>query len=59
MPRKKTVKTPEAVVPEPAEVAVESDAKKQFRAFMDSYKVQNPVKYAKKEAEFIKKLNTL
>jgi hypothetical protein len=58
MPRKKKTETP-SVVSETTEVAVESDAKKQFRAFMEAYRVQSPEKYAHKEAEFIKKLNTL
>lgn len=58
--RKKKVEAPEAVVSAPTEVAVEeSDAKKEFRKFMESYKEQNPDKYAHKEAEFIRKLNTL
>lgn len=53
MPRKKKVEEAPVVAGE------ESEAKKQFRAFMESYKVSNPVKYATKEAEFIKKLNQL
>lgn len=42
------------------EVAVEeSEAKKNFRAYMADYKVNKPAKYAQKEAEFIKHLNSL
>lgn len=43
-----------------AEVAVEeSEAKKSFRAYMESYKKSNPAKYAIKEQSFIKHLNSL
>jgi hypothetical protein len=48
------------VVETKTEVAVEeSTAKKQFRAYMDSYKLSNPVKYALKEKELLKQLNSL
>jgi hypothetical protein len=66
--KKKVVETPpvaetpvEAPVEAPkVEVATEeSTAKKEFRLYMGRYKVQNPVKYAQKEAEFLKHLNTL
>lgn len=63
MPRKKKVATVTADVPAseaPAVVAVEeSVAKQQFRAYMESYKIANPVKYARKEAELLNKLNSL
>jgi len=43
-----------------AEVAVEeSEAKKAFRAYMENYKVSNPVKYKLKEVELLKQLNSL
>jgi len=60
MPRK-TTKTVKAVAPETkTEVAVEeSDARKVFRKFMEDYKEQNPEKFARKEAGFNKKLNSL
>ncbi len=58
--RKKKVEAPEAVVSAPTEVAVEeSDAKKEFRKIIEAYKAQNPEKYALRESELLKKLNTL
>jgi len=58
--RKKKVEAPKAVAPEPTEVAVEeSDAKKEFRKIIEAYKVQSPDKYVQREAELIRKLNTL
>jgi len=50
----------ETPILEPEIVAVEeSDAKKAFRAYMESYKVENPVKYKLKEQAFITHLNSL
>lgn len=44
----------------PAVVAVEeSEAKKQFRAFIEKYKAQDPAKFASKEQELLNKLNKL
>ena len=63
--RKKTIvpiNQTEEVAPVEAipEVAVEeSEAKKQFRAFIEVYRQKNPVKYARKEPELLKKLNSL
>jgi len=67
MPRKKTTKiateTKEAPVveaPQPEVVALEeSEAKKAFKAYMESYKSKNPTKYASKEQAFNKYLETL
>lgn len=66
MPRQKKIKTltsetSESTIDKPIEVKVaeESDAKKRFRAFMESYKLEKPAKYAAKEAAFIQHLNTL
>lgn len=67
MATKKITKSPakkkpavKKVVETKSEVAVkESTAKAEFRAYMDAYKAKNPVKYAIKEAEFIKQLNQL
>ena len=42
-----------------SEVACESCAKQNFRALIEKYKAGHPAKYAQKEAEFIKKLNSL
>lgn len=57
MPRKKKIEQP---VETPAIVVAEESAeKKEFRAFMESYKRQNPKKYALKEAELTNKLNSL
>jgi hypothetical protein len=44
---------------EPKVAAEESEGKKAFRAYMENYKVVNPTKYARKEPEFIKHLNSL
>lgn len=56
----KTLKE-EAVVETPkTEVAVEESAeKKSFRAYMESYKVKNPVKYAQKEKTFLTQLEQI
>jgi tRNA G37 N-methylase Trm5 len=75
MPRKKTIKTvkypklekqtenipvkEEAPIKETKVVVEESEAKKQYRAFIEAYKEQHPVKYASKEPELLKKLNSL
>ena len=62
MPRKKkTVSETTKPTKPTVEVATveESAAKKEFRLFMETYKVQDPVKYAAKEAELLKKLNQL
>ena len=37
----------------------ESAAKTAFRAYMDSYKIKNPVKYARKEQELLKQLKQI
>jgi hypothetical protein len=37
----------------------ESTAQKDFRAYMARYKAEKPVKYARKEPEFLKHLKTL
>jgi hypothetical protein len=55
-PRVKKIETSETKT----EVAVEeSEAKKQFRSYMETYKVKNPVKYAIKETELNNQLNQL
>lgn len=71
MPRKKKVieistDIPQAPIMEQevpileTEVAVEeSEAKKQFRIFIEEYKQKNPAKFAQKESELLKKLNSL
>lgn len=41
------------------QVVEESEAKKEFRKLIEAYKIQNPVKYAQKEPELIRKLNSL
>lgn len=67
MPRKTTKKKEEVKedigevieAPKPEVVVEESAAKVSFRAYMDSYKVKNPIKYARKEEELLKHLNSL
>jgi hypothetical protein len=54
-----TADIPPEEKPQEIVVPAESGEKKAFRDFMEKYKVQNPVKYALKEAEFLKKLNSL
>jgi hypothetical protein len=55
----------EEVVPETVEKEVfvnseeESEAKKKFMETMELYKKQNPVKYAQKEPELLKKLSKM
>jgi len=59
-PKKIATETKTEKVVEVATAPVEeSDAKKQFRTYMESYKIKNPVKYAQKEAELLKQLNQL
>lgn len=41
------------------EVVGESEAKKAFRTLIETYKSQNPTKYAEKEAVLLAKLETL
>lgn len=41
------------------EVPEDSEAKKKFRALIETYKKQNPVKYAVKESALLAKLETL
>ncbi|MDD5178327.1 MAG: hypothetical protein PHT54_03560 [Candidatus Nanoarchaeia archaeon] len=66
MPRKKKIIKPiiESIQDNPADsstevVAEESEAKKQFRILMETYENRNPEKYAQKEGELLKKLNSL
>jgi hypothetical protein len=49
----------EPETPQPEVVGEESEAKKNYRRLIEEYKAQNPVKYAQKEAQFIKHLDTL
>lgn len=43
----------------PEEIKEMSKEKKDFIRLMEVYKVQNPVKYAQKEAAFISKLQSM
>lgn len=60
MPRKKKEIQEEIVSEIPAlVVAEESEAKKQFRAMIETYKENNPVKYELKRKGFEEQLNKL
>lgn len=52
------VEAPVEPTPEPTPVP-ESEAKAKFRAHIEAYKAYNPGKYALKEAELLKRLNSL
>lgn len=59
--KKTTPEVEEVQAPEPTtEVAVEeSEAKKAFRAFIETYKQRNPVKYELKKEALEAQLNSL
>lgn len=58
-PITETLQEPVVKVETTTEVAVESEAKKAFRSYIENYKVKNPVKYKIKEADLLKQLNQL
>ena len=60
MPRKKSTKsTPKPVEEKVVQPVEESQAKKDFRKFIETYKESNPKKYALKEQALQTKLNNL
>jgi FMN-dependent NADH-azoreductase len=56
---KKTGIVKKAVEPKVEVATEESTAKKEFRAFIETYKAAHPAKYVTKEAELLKQLNSL